>query len=826
MELTSFVKQGKEQAFRPVFGSAAELLRHHAKEFGEKEAIIGVDVDSGSAYSLSYEKLFEMAAKTANFLFAKGIQKGDRVAFLFHNTPEILILELACGLLGASSAPLDSKRDTTERKIFKLKDANAKILFLSALKENAEESVRIQEVLPSLLQVLLNEKDSLASTIQDQSSIPEFPAADSMENEYVLLYTSGTTANPKGVPLSLRACFANAEGIMKWQNLSSEDRFLIVLPLHHVNSTTMSLATLLAGGTIILSSRYSASKFWDIVEGYHATITSVVPTVLHDLLGRKEEFFAKSRNLSSLKRILVGSAPVLPGETLRFMETFGINVVQGYGQTETALRVTGVPIDLPREQYLEMTRENSIGKELVFCNVTVLMQDGREAHEGEEGEICIRGPVLGDGYLNNPEETEKAFSNGWFHSGDLGFYRVINDEKYFFIKGRIKEIIIKGGVKISPVAVEDALLKNFPDIDEVCVVGYSDARMGEEVAAVITLQSLASSVEKPGFNEKEFVERIQQEGSLDKIFGLSSYEAPAKVFVTSTELPKTSTGKIQRVKVKEMVAEWIALRQAQGEQTEHLYCRLIDAREKEILEKAVEINNKRWSLASDTDEFELRARNGYVIGVFLEEEKLLGTLSALQTTREKLEKAKTWDEATGQGTLQTHDPAGEVMLCVSIIVVESPTTQSLASNKKKPDFITQKLADKVIDDYLATNLDNVIRFHRKPKGGMEKGGEVAKVLPQGRPEDGDAMGYNVLIEYPEIGPHTKIVKTKNASPSILLIEQAMLLAKEKGCSKVAAFSRPAQFRAHLAKALDESFPFEPYNAEEFASFAKLLNPTT
>jgi len=202
-------------------------------------------------------------------------------------------------------------------------------------------------------------------------------------------------------------------------------------------------------------------------------------------------------------------------------------------------------------------------------------------------------------------------------------------------------------------------------------------------------------------------------------------------------------------------------------------------------------------------------------------------LSALQTTREKLEEVKTWGEATGQGTFQTHDPTGEVLLCASITVdsegvQKSPTMQSLASNAKKPGFISQELADRAIGDYLETNLDNVIRFHRKPKGGMEKGGEVARVLAQGRPEDGDAMGYNVLIEYPEIGPHTKIVKTKNASPSILLIEQAMLLAKEKGCSKVAAFSRPAQFRAHLAKVLDESFPFEPHNAEEFAAFAKRL----
>ena len=779
MELTSFEKQGKEQVFRPVFGSIAELLKHQGEKFGEKEAILAVNVDSGEERRISYGKLAELAQKTAIFLSQSGIRKGDRIAFVFENKVSILMLELAAGLLGVSCVPLDVKRDTEERKRFKVQDAGAKLVF-----QDEEELLRAIENI----------------------SLKEFlPSSGSLEDEYILLYTSGTTANPKGVPLSLRAFFANAEGIIQWQKLSSEDRFLIVLPLHHVNSTTMSLATLLAGGTIILASRYSASRFWDMVSNQGATITSVVPTILHDLLARKEEFLGKQRDLSLFKRILVGSAPVLPEETLRFIETFGVNVIQGYGQTETALRVTGVPIDLLYELHLELTKKNSIGKELAFCNVTVLTQDGREAGEGEDGEICIRGPVLGDGYLNNPEETQKAFSKGWFHSGDLGFYRVVNGEKYFFVKGRIKEIIIRGGVKISPAAVEDALLKNFPEIDEVCVVGYPDSRMGEEIAAVVRM--------KQGFAPIE-------QASMKNFENLSVYERPAKVFVIAEEIPKTSTGKIQRVKVKEMVAEWVVLlRQSadQGKQNlEHLYCRLIGPDEKEMLEKVVEINNKRWPVASSQKEFEQRAKNGYLIGVFNEEGDLLGTLSAFQTTRDRLAEVKTWDEATGKGTLQTHNPAGEVMLCASITVVD----QSLASNVKKPGFISQELADRVIGDYLKTNLDNVLRFHRKPKGGMEKGGEVTKILPQGRPEDADAMGYNVLVEYPEIDRRKRILKTKDFTPSVLLIEQAMQLAKEKGCAGVVAFSRPAQFRLHLAKALDASLPFEPHNAEEFAKFVK------
>ncbi|HEX9722365.1 MAG TPA: class I adenylate-forming enzyme family protein [Candidatus Paceibacterota bacterium] len=786
MEITEFEKNGKKQTFKPVFGSIAELLEHHAKEFGKKEAIIAVNVDLGEEHSISYKELLELAQKAAGFLAEKGVQKGDRVAFAFENTATILILELAAGLLGTSSVPIDVKRDTPERKEFKLKDANAKVFF-----DNEQE-------------VLEGVAKSPALNVKK----PDF----GLGAEYLLLYTSGTTANPKGVPLSLRAMMANAQGIAEWQKLSAEDRFGIVLPLHHINSTTMSLATLLAGGTIVLSSRYSASRFWEAASKHAVTITSIVPTILHDLLARKEEYFSKKYPLY-FKRILIGSAPVLPEETMRFMETFGIDVVQGYGQTETALRVTGVPIDLPRPLYRELTKRNSIGKELAYCNVTVLKEGRIEAKENEEGELCIRGPVLGDGYWNNKEATEKEFFEGWFHSGDLGYYEIIQRQKYFFIKGRIKEIIIKGGVNISPAAVEDALLKNFPEINEVCVVGYEDSRMGEEVAAVITVRSLTSN-RRNRASGKELVEKITRFGAEGKLVGLSRYEAPSKVFVLDEELPKTSTGKIQRVKVKEMVA----LRQAQGKQKDqHLYCRFIEPHEKTILKKAVEINNKRWPVASSQEEFEQRAKNGYLVGVFDEEERLLGTLSALQMTSAELEAAKTWDAATSKGTLQNNNPNGEIMVCASITVTEDTKAGTVPALPE----VSQALADAVVEDYVKTGLDNVLRFHAKPKGGMQKGAKLIKILPQGRPEDAEAMGYNVLVEYPKI-EDKKIVRSKSAPPSFLLVEHAMQLAKEKNCTRVIAFSRPAQFRLHLAKSLDPSVNFEPKDKKTFTKFATLV----
>lgn len=698
------------------------------------------------------------------------------------NDPDILILELAGGFLGTAAVPLDSKRDTPDRKIFKLKQTGARLLFT---KSGGRDEIEVKKNLPELEIVRLD--DSPLETLLEYE--PEMSYAQlngSLETDYLILYTSGTTLYPKGVPLSIAACMANADGIVRWQQLSPADRFLLILPLHHINSTIFYLATLLAGGTIILSSRYSVSKFWETVSSQKATITSVVPTVLHDLLSRKDEYFSKDYDISSMRRILIGSAPVLPEETLRFRETFQVDVVQGYGQTETALRVTGVPIDLDTETYLDMVRKNSIGVALANCDVTIL-KEGREVDENEEGEICIRGPVLTRGYLDDFEETAKVFTNGWFHSGDLGYYRMIGGSKFFFMKGRVKEIIIKGGVNISPAVVEDALLKSFPEIEEVSVVGYPDARMGEEIAAVIYFKRCSYK------RKQDILSEIVTKGKLGSL-GISKYEAPQRVFEVQEELPKTSTGKIKRTEIKGMVKDWI--NQAE---TRAYHCRLLYPEEDELLLRAVEINNKRWNIVATVSEFKARARNGYLLGVFDENENLCGTLSALQVSEERLSKTATWDWLTGDGTLRTHDENGAILICVAISV-DGDVSHFFSSDDGENKDI-EAFAESLIEKYLETDLDSAIRFHRKAKGGLA-GGKVTRIFPHAR-EDEDSLGYNVLVEYPEMTEDTTIVPSAH-SPSISLVEAAMLLAQEKGCRKVMAFSRPAQFKFYLTKALDGS----------------------
>lgn len=729
--------------------SVEELLTSHAGKFSEKAAIIAVNVDTGEKDVISYRQLNVLVHRASAWLSSMGIKRGDRLAILMHNAPEVIILELAGAIIGATTVPLDFKRDTLPRKLFKLKDTHAKALFIKY------EGEPPTDALPDLVIRSWTKFTDFVKLLP--SSTPIEKTTQSLDDYYVILYTSGTTALPKGVLLSTRACLLNAMGIIDWQKFAQDDVFNIVLPLHHINSTEFCLAMLLVGGTIVLNSRYSASKFWHIIHTYNVTNTSIVPTILHDLLTNQNE----SVKTPTLKRICIGSAPVLPEETMRFYDTFGIRVTQGYGQTETALRVAGVPVEIDDATYRQFVQTNTIGTELANNHLTIMDNQNNEISEEKEGEICIRGPILAQGYLNNPEETKESFVNGWFHSGDLGYWRIIDNKKFFFIIGRIKEIIIKGGVNLSPSAVEDALLKAFPQIDEVSVVGYPDERMGEEIAAAVVLKR--SHLSRKGETFKGVIPN------------LSPYEVPKKFFAFDS-LPKTSTGKIQRVEVKKAIAKLI----------KHYSVRQVTTHEKDVIKRALEINNSRFpSVPSTLKEFIARTQNGLFFGVFEEHEGLVGSISCVQAFHP--EKLTTWNKA-----VKSHNPKGDTLLCIAISVKSSQRANPVHFGSVKVN------PEKYIEEYVRSGKDHALEFHRQSKGGIP-GATAWKILPNGRPEDKETMGYNVLMKYPTIDESTIIVRSNAPSPAILLIEHALLFAKKHGIKTVLAFSRPSGFRAYLER---------------------------
>lgn len=768
-----------------AFSSIKELLENNATKYPEKDAIITINPHTLEYFSVTYSQLKDLVFKTAARLEELGIIKGDKFAILMHNTAEVIIFELAGSLIGATTVPLDSRRDTLERKIFKLEQTGAKALFETVGDESREDLKIIAGKNPDLKIISWVNFEEFKNSLTQEEPRKIYNALDT---HYVILYTSGTTNMPKGVPLKTRACLLNAMGIIKWQEFTDNDIFNLVLPLHHINSTIFSLAILISGGTIVMNTTYSASGFWKVVDKFRCTNSSIVPTILHDLLVRSDEFFELNPDISSFKRVCIGSAPILPDQNIKFTETFGVMTIQGYGQTETSLRVTGVPVNLSPDSYKELIRLNSIGVQLANCRVAILNSENEQMKEEEEGEICISGPVLGDGYLNDNQATGYSFKEGWFHSGDLGFYKEMNlvfrdgleiKERLFFIVGRIKEIIIKGGVNISPSAVEDVLHKNFPGIREVSVVGIPDKRMGEEIAAVI--------VPKIGIPKSQIEKEINSKGG--KIDGLSSYEIPKRIFFMD-ELPKTSTGKIQRVEVKRQIAEIIV-----NEKEHHLFVREIKADEDKILDEALAINNDRFKgLASTREEFKSRVQNGKLFGVF-DEQKLLGSLSCVRLNKRDIDLLLTWDQATEGGTLKNNNSKGDSLLCVAISVIG----KNRENDYQDPRGLdVGELAEKEIDEYINSGRDYVLSFHSKSKAGIE-GANVYKIIKNGRTDDADSVGYNVIVKYPKINPDTKLISDPNASASMKLIEFALFYAKETGIRNIYAFSRPAGFKSFLLK---------------------------
>ena len=516
------------------------LLKERAQNTPDKPALIYHDCDTDARKVITYTKFERQTAALAGHLHQTyNIQPGDCVSLALPNCAEIPLLTLALFRLGATSVPLDLAKDVPERKRYKIENAQSKLLVVLPEHEASE-----REHIPDI--PIATTTDLLTAQSSDADLEPEWSGDATLEQgPNVVLYTSGTTGHPKGVLLTRQSITSNADGIIRWLGFDQNERLNLVLPLHHVNSTVFSITSLMVGGTLILNSRYSVSAFWRVIAQEQATSASIVPTIMADLLARKEE--ANNLDISSLKKIMIGSAPVPAKVAGEFYDHFGIRLVQGYGSTEVSLRVTGVPPTLPEDHYRDILQQNSIGAELSNNNIRI----NGDPPEGEPGEILVRGPITANGYLNQPEATNEVFKDGWFYSGDMGFYRDLHGHRFYFMHGRKKEIIIKGGVNISPIAVENALRDAFPEIAATYVIGLEHERWGEDVCAAVIFNTSIKDTQQTTQN-------IIDLGQAGRIPNLSTYEAPAQVIpITPEDLPLTSTGKVQRSALREKIQSWV-----------------------------------------------------------------------------------------------------------------------------------------------------------------------------------------------------------------------------------------------------------------------------
>ena len=505
--------------------------------------------------SWTYWEFDSAVRRTAAMLRSRGICKGDVVSLLLPNSPEYIAAYFACWHIGAIAGPVNSLLKPEEVE-WVVTNSESKLLLsepslasggmpqgdanFAASPSNAPDvATNSQEGCLAPARVAAAEA-TIAYCIHyiffnDLAAIPDGntePAKLSPDDEAIIIYTSGTTGKPKGCLLTHGNLIANARQITQWLGFGPDDRLLTVMPLFHMNAVSVTTMTALyCGGSTVVSPKFSASRFWDIIDKYEITSFGSVATMLSMLLERRHPGGEPPGWRRSLRFAMCGSAPV-PAEVLkRFEETFGVLVVEGYGLSESTCRSTFNP---PNENRRPGSCGMPIGNEM-----KVFDDDDNEVPDGTLGEIVLRGPNIFKGYFKNPEATEKAFRSGWFHTGDIGCR---DTDGFFYIADRKSDMIIRGGENIYPREIDD-LLYTHPAVAAAAVIGIPDELYGEEVAAFIVLKDgytqvktrPAGSVSDKDVTSDDIIDFCRRH--------LADYKCPKTVHFVP-DIPKGPTGKI------------------------------------------------------------------------------------------------------------------------------------------------------------------------------------------------------------------------------------------------------------------------------------------
>ncbi|MGD9537593.1 MAG: acyl--CoA ligase [Alphaproteobacteria bacterium] len=474
--------------------------------------------------ALGFGALESFVAETVEALNRAGIGRNDRVGIVLPNGPEMASAFLAVAA-GATAAPLNPAYRADEFEFY-LSDLNAKALIVQAGVETPATAVAEKlgvRILP------LTPRSGGAAGLFDLEtgarSAAANPGAASQDDVALVLHTSGTTSRPKIVPLSQCNVTASARNISGWLGLTPGDRCLNIMPLFHIHGLIAAvLSSLYAGASVACSPGFNALKFFGWMEELRPTWYTAVPTMHQAILARA------SRNQEIIRRVplklIRSSSSSLPAPVMTELEAaFNAPVIESYGMTEASHQMTSNPLP-PRER-----RAGCVGV-AAGPEVATMDEAGALKKPGETGEVVIRGENVTLGYENNPKANESAFTNGWFRTGDQG---VIDAAGYLTLTGRLKEIINRGGEKISPREVDDILMTH-PAVSQAVAFAVPHDKLGEDVAAAIVLRDGASAT------DREIREFAAQH--------LADFKVPRQVLILD-EIPKGATGKLQRIGLAE-----------------------------------------------------------------------------------------------------------------------------------------------------------------------------------------------------------------------------------------------------------------------------------
>ncbi len=473
---------------------------------------------------LSYGNLHEQINKIAATLNAMGAGRNDRVAIALPNGPEMAIAFLATAS-AATCAPLNPAYTLSEFDFY-LSDLNAKALIVQSGIDSIATAAARERGIPIIeLAPVLHAEAGIFTLSGSQTAPPDRTGFAEPDDIALVLHTSGTTSRPKIVPLTHRNLCTSAQNIRAALHLTEGDRCLNVMPLFHIHGLIAALlSSLNAGASVVCTPGFFAPKFFEWLDEFRPTWYSAVPTMHQAILSRaaaNREIIART----PIRFIRSSSAALPPPVMAELEKTFNAPVIEAYGMTEASHQMASNPLP-PKAR-----KQGSVGV-AAGPEIAIMDEAGHLLSAGEIGEIVIRGANVTVGYENNPKANESAFTNSWFRTGDQGY---LDSDGYLFIKGRLKEIINRGGEKISPREVDEVLL-NHPAVAQVVTFAMPHPTLGEDVGAAVVLRENTTATER----------EIQEFASAQ----LADFKVPRRVIFLA-EIPKGPTGKLQRIGLAE-----------------------------------------------------------------------------------------------------------------------------------------------------------------------------------------------------------------------------------------------------------------------------------
>jgi len=488
-----------------------------AERYPEKTAIIFKD------YDITFRELDSLANSLANALTDLGLEKGDRIALYLKNGVEYVISFAAASKIGAIITPMNPSYKEKEVE-YQLSDSEAKVVVLQEFLYPILESVK--DHIPSLEHIILVGKERLPGTHLFEQLLYAYPAKRpkeitlNLEEDIAILpYSSGTTGLPKGVMLTHKNVVTNLTQFSSAGRITEKDILLIFLPFYHIYGTMLMGVSFYSGATQVVMEGFDVQKSLEAVERYKISLYYAVPPILLALSHFKE---IDRYNLSSLRYIMVGAAPLAPEIARKVKELTGVPIVQAYGLTETSPLTHLSPIQESR------IKLDSVGIAMSDQEQRIVdLETGKDLGIRQVGEIVIKGPHVMKGYWKNPEETQRVIKDGWLYTGDIG---MLDEDGYLYIMDRKKEMIKYKGFAVAPAEVE-AVLHQHPAVLDCAVIGKIDAEAGEIPKAFVLLKEGAK------VSKDELMQFVAER--------IAGYKKVREVEFVD-EIPRTPSGKILR----------------------------------------------------------------------------------------------------------------------------------------------------------------------------------------------------------------------------------------------------------------------------------------